>query len=119
MPAKTEYPEWYVYIEDVNAKEIKKYNVFRSYNFLEGCKKAFKKYNKPEQIEDLEKEVRSWAMYSFWSKCEYEIILSSWPEREDFNEEKIDVYDQLCLNWNSFFKYTYEHKAFFLRREKK
>ena len=28
--------------------------------------------------------------YYFWSKCEWEIILSSWPPREDFKEEKID-----------------------------
>ncbi|MBP5423889.1 MAG: hypothetical protein J6Y78_15755 [Paludibacteraceae bacterium] len=108
-------PEWYVYVENSNQKCIEKFNVFRSFNFLNGCKKTFKKF---KEVEDIEKEIKSWAMYSFWSKCEYEIVLNSLfdSEKHKFKEEKIDVYDQLMLNWDSFFKYVLEHKAYFLRR---
>lgn len=114
----TPEPEWYVYVVDVNGKTIKNYNVFHSANFLDGCKKAFKKY-KLSQAEELEKEIRSWAMYSFWSKFEYEVSISelfSSAPRLDFKTKKISVYDQLMLNWNSFLEYTIKHRAYFLRR---
>ena len=112
-------PEWYVYCENFNGKTIEKFNVFHSYNFLNGCKKAFKKYSK--DIEKLKEEIRTWAMYSFWSKSEYEVIITAWPpmpEEWNFKDIKIDIYDQLMLNWDSFVQYTLDHKAFFLRRTK-
>lgn len=120
MPRKpTPEPVWNVYIEDWNSKTINVFNVFKHWGFVEACKKEYKKYRKPEQEKELEKEIKGWAMYCFWSKCEYEVIITGWPEpREDsgFKPIKIDIYDQLMLNWDSFFKYFVEHKAFFLRR---
>ena len=112
---RTPDPEWNVYIDNVNSKQIQIFNVFHSMNFLKGCKNEFKRYQKHKDIELLEKEIKSWAMYAFWSKCEYEIVLSPWVSKSA--PRKIDVYDQLMLNWDSFFKYTFEHKAYFLRRE--
>lgn len=107
-------PEWYVYIYDSNARKIKRYNVFHSFRFNKCCKDAFKKFRKTEQIDELKKEIKSSAMYSFWSKYEYEIMLSGLPAETE--EQRIDVYDQLCMNWDAFFEYTFEHKAYFLRR---
>ena len=49
-------------------------------------------------------------MYYYWSKCEWEIILSAWPSRKDFNEEKIDVFDQINLNWDRFADYVWENR---------
>ncbi|MDY2736806.1 hypothetical protein [Intestinibacter sp.] len=37
-------------------------------------------------------------MYRWWSRCEYEIILQSWPTGR--LEQKIDVYYQLMMNIN-------------------
>lgn len=108
---------WNVYREDFNEKKIVVYNVFNHYTFHEQCKKMYRKYRKPEQVSELEKEIKSWAMYCFWSKCEYEIVLRGWVH-EDV-EEKIDIYQQLMLNWGQFFKYITDHRADFLRREKK
>lgn len=118
MATRCPDPEWYVYVQDINAREIEKFNVFRSYNFLNGCKKTFKKYQKDKVMtkDELSKEIKDWAMYSFWSKCEYEIVVSGWVSKG--NERKIDVYDQLNMNWDSFFQYVYDHKAFFLRKVK-
>lgn len=112
-----EKPVWNVYIEDYNKREIKVFNVFNHYTFFENCKKEFRRYSRHKDIEKLEHEIKGWAMYCFWSKCEYEIILTSWPEKKDFKDIKIDIYDQLNLNWDSFFKYVIEHKADFLRKE--
>lgn len=47
-------------------------------------------------------------MYYMWSKCEYEIILSPWTGRAD--DIKIDVYDQIMMNWNSFVDYVWSLK---------
>ena len=112
-------PAWYVYMEDFNEKTIKMFNVFHSHRFLEGCRKSFKRYG--NDYEKLEAEIMSWAKYSFWSKSEYEIILTSFPPTppgRTFYDVKIDVFDQLALNWNSFFEYVLKHKAYFLRRNK-
>ena len=86
---------------------------------VEQLKKEFRRYAKHKDIEKLKAEIKSWAMYCFWSKCEYEIILTSFPERKDFKQKKVDVYQQLMLNWDSFVEYVLENKAYFLRRELK
>lgn len=117
---KTPAPVWNVYVEDVNTHQIKTFNVFHSYTFITACRKIFRKYSgsflkEPGKIAELKEEIRNWAQYSFWSKCEYEIVLTGWISEK--TEKKIDVYDQLMLNWDSFFQYTYDHKAYFLRRK--
>lgn len=53
---------------------------------------AFETY---DQILDRE------CMYYYWSKCEWEVIVSAWPPR-DGSDKKIDVYYQLKANWEQF-----------------
>lgn len=53
---------------------------------------AFEAY---EQVLDRE------CMYYYWSKCEWEVIVSAWPPR-DGSDKKIDVYSQLKANWEQF-----------------
>lgn len=48
----------------------------------------------------LEEKFKRECMYYFWSKCEYEVVIQSWPSKDI--EKKIDVYDQLEANWNIF-----------------
>jgi len=112
-------PVWNVFLEDFNRKEIRTFNVFHNYTFDEQLKKEFKKYTRHKDLEKLKAEIKSWAMYCFWSKCEYEIILTSFPEKKGFKEKKVDVYQQLMLNWDSFVEYVINNKAYFLRRESK
>ena len=155
--------EWYVYNQDINAHEIKPYNVFNHGGFIKGLYQMFKdikkeqtkylkennleeplslresnKYNK--HMESFEDEyLRKECGYYFWSKCEYEIVLTSWPpyidvevidklkqEVEEHDSkwswkqqrinvpltigDKIDIYDQLRLNWDSFKRYVFEHE---------
>lgn len=64
--------------------------------------------------EKLSKEVfseklRREAMYYFWSKCEYEIILSPWTGRAD--NIKMDIYDQIMMNWDKFVDYVWSFKS--------
>ena len=77
-------------------------------------------------------------MYNFWSKCEWEVVITDWPTHitvEELNRlqkeldghtaaygnppyalsvdlrvaEKIDVYDQIMLNWDIFINYLWEN----------
>ena len=78
-------------------------------------------------------------MYYFWSKCEYEVVISSFPvhiKKEEFNRlteefkadtekyghepygmwvcpdvgSKIDIYNQVMLNFEVFVDYVWSHK---------
>lgn len=50
-------------------------------------------------------------MYWFWSKCEYEIVISPWVGRnKEEAEVKIDIYDQVMLNFNRFVDYCWSFK---------
>ena len=97
--------EWKVFYEDFNGKEIEQYNVFDHYSFMEDIKDAYKKYK--HDFGAFSEEVRRSLQYYFWSKCEWEVIISAWPERAGV-ESKIDVYDQITMNWDKFIKYTWD-----------
>lgn len=71
---------WNVYYGDFNSREIKVYNIFEHFSFYKDCVKAKKKFK--EDKDGFAEEVRSSLMYYFWSKCEWEIILSNWPDGE-------------------------------------
>lgn len=100
--------EWNVYIEDWNNKTIIAHNVFNHYSFMEDCRKIAKKY---KERDEFEHQIRSSLMYYYWSKCEWEIILSGWPATDNFDEKKIDVYDQVAMNWNHFIDYVWENRS--------
>ena len=99
--------EWNVYISDPNSRKLEHFNVFDHYRFLEDCK------------ENAWKNVRDYAAfcsklgmdvgYYFGSKCEWELIISVWPTGN--HETKIDVNDQLMLNWDQFCNYVWVHAA--------
>jgi hypothetical protein len=122
--------EWNVFHHNVNAKKIERYNVFNHSSFYNSVIKIAK--NKETFSEDLRKEV----MYYFWAKCEMEVVITSWPPYIDAKEyerltkenntwieqrgeparclnvcmtvgEKIDIYEQLMLNWDKFVEYTW------------
>ena len=95
--------EWYVYYHDSNAQKIIRWNVFNHGSFKNEVNKILQeKLNKEIFSEKLKREV----MYYFWSKCEYEIILSPWTGRAD--DIKIDVYDQIMMNFDRFVDYVWQ-----------
>lgn len=153
--------EWNVYNESFNKKEMQIYNVFKHGGFLKGLTQMFKnikkeeiaqleKYEQPltlkeankfnNYMEEFENEIlRKECLYYFWGKCEYEIVVTSWPpyinvecidklkaEVEEHSSkynwkqlqinvpltigEKISIYDQLRLNWESFKSYVFDHE---------
>ena len=124
---------WNVYRENVNTKRIEIYNIFEHASFRKDAEEAYATCKtKDEFVEQLRKSL----MYYFWSKCEWEVIITDWPTHISINElerlqdkctkhfnqwgsipyslgvnlpvaEKIDVYDQVKLNWSAFVDYTW------------
>lgn len=128
--------EWNVYTHDFNSREIKTFNIFNHGRFLEDVKKDLKKY---ETKEEFTERLRGHLFYYYGSKCEWEVVVTSWvphitmseldrinTEREEtlkkYNREpyrlyvnpdvgkKIDVYGQVRLNWDIFVDYVWSHK---------
>lgn len=128
--------EWNVYVEDINKKEIKIFNIFDHGRFLEDVKKDLKKYEIKEEFAD---RLRGHLFYYYGSKAEWEVVITSWvphitmSELDRLNEEreenkkkygrdpyslyvnpdigrKIDVYEQVRLNWCLFVDYVWSRK---------
>lgn len=99
--------QWYVYHQDPNGGAIEPWNIFQHVSFREAVIRHMKKFLTSSVREcdrrDFVKEVHSDLMYYFWCKAEYEIILKNWMGRDV--EKKIDVYDQVMLNWPQFIAY--------------
>jgi len=100
--------EWNVIYGNFNSGKIETYNIFNHYRFHEDCVKNAKKNrdNKEAFAERLKLDLK----YYYWSKCEWEVIVSHWPPAERFHDEKIDVYDQVMNNWQIFLDYVWEHR---------
>lgn len=128
--------KWNVYTHNFNSKEIKIFNIFDHSRFLEDVKKDLKKYADKEEFSE---RLRGHLFYYFGSKCEWEVVITSWvphitiselnrlnEEREktlkEYNREpyrlyvnpdvgeKTDVYEQVMLNWDLFVDYVWSHK---------
>ena len=119
----------YQKMDSICNRKIEKYNVFSHNSFL----KDVTKFPKDKKV--FAEQLRRNAMYYFWSKCEMEVIITSWPAYIDMPEygritkeindtknagrtprvvniaptvgSKIDIYEQLMLNWDAFVNYTY------------
>ena len=99
--------EWYVYYYDINSSQLKTFNIFNHRGFKNAIEAIFKKYY---SMEEFKKAVKSELMYYFWSKAEWEIVISDWFGKQV--EKKIDVYDQVMLNWDRFIEWLY-HELYY------
>lgn len=83
-----------VIVENINKKEFVSYDVIP---YLVNCYKEIKRgTKKPVNFDEFKEFIKKNSMYQWWSRCEYEIILNSWPSNN--NEKKIDVYWQIMMN---------------------
>lgn len=86
--------EWNVYKYDLNKRKFYVFNVFDNIYLYEFMQRPH---------EDFEKELDLTCKYAFWSKMQYEIVITFHDEIEHCTQ--IDVYDQLKLNWDKFVSY--------------
>lgn len=101
------FMEWNVYWSNPDTHTVVIRNVFKlSGTFNKGLA-AFKEHPKiafSQFLDDLLQLVK----YCFWCKCEYEVVIHPWACSYPA-EQKIDIYNQLVLNWKQFAHYTYAH----------
>lgn len=126
---------WNVFFEEFNKREIVVFNIFDHGSFKNAVKLAAKKFK--DDFDGFSTEIEHNLMYYFWSKSEYEVIVTSWPPyieakeldrinqevkerqekgypfyRESVNlsiGEKIDIYDQVKMNWPQFIEYLWSN----------
>lgn len=127
--------KWNVYRFNSNKKAIESYNVFNHIDVTKEIKDAYKTLPSKEEFI---KKVEQICMYYFWCKCEWEVVIASWPthitfdelsrlneENNDYKEKwghyprslvpnleydkKLDVYSQLKLNWDNFIDYLWNN----------
>ena len=96
---------WYVFEEDFNHRKIIKYDIFRHGSFAEDLKKANRMFKADKDFLD---EVERLLHYYFWAKCEHEVLIGS--PFKGTNPVKIDVWDQIEMNWDHFSKYLLENR---------
>lgn len=155
--------EYFVYNEDINRRQIIKYDVFKHIHFVRELSKMFKdiekeraRYRKENNLTGLAtpKEARAYdkymnhfedtlldniCQYHFWGRCEYETVVTSWTpsiDRKDVYKlveedkqyiakwgkpayrytpklsiaKKIDIYQQLKLNWEVFKYFVFSNE---------
>ena len=96
--------EWNVYYYSCKSRKIEPLNVFDHVRFMADVKKHIKTCKTRNELEEALKHE---AMYYYWSKCEWEILLKPLPNSSD-ETIKIDIYDQLKMNWDPFVDYVWE-----------
>ena len=128
---------WNVFCENINRKEIVKYNIFNHSGFANEVDELIK-----EDVtrDEFDEKLRMILFYYFGSKAEYEVVITSWvphidraeldrlnTEYEEYNNkwghypykinvspdvgEKVDIYSQITsLNWDIFVNYVWNHK---------
>lgn len=91
---------YYVINWDFNKDKMAPYDImpylYREY--LEDKDKfVFMKGHKiPETFEEYKEFILSASRYQFWARCEYEVIVTGWPQQK--NELKLDIYRQIEMN---------------------
>lgn len=98
--------EWYVYYHESNGSKIVAWNIFKNWRFNEEVRILLSK--KDITKEDFSIILNMKLKYCFWSKTEYEIVLSPWVGRA--TDVKVDIYDQVALNWDRFVEYVWSFK---------
>ena len=92
---------WNVYYHNINKNKIEIKNIFSHSDFSKGVKDLLWICKTKSRFEDnLKREL----CYYFWCRSEYEIYIGG----EIGN--KIDVYDQVMLNWEIFADYVWSFK---------
>ena len=99
--------KWNVFYHSVNKQEIVTLNVFNHWRFSEDVENNLKKIKDKDEFAE---KLRHDLMYYFWSKSEYEIIISPWCGERNTKDIKVDIYTQVMNNWDIFLDYVWNSK---------
>ena len=106
MKNKTAKIEWYALYYNINSRKLESINII-SRKLIEDVYKQIKS-GKITNKSNLREYLRKEFMYRYWSRSEYEILVTDWPpvtkeiDKESWVSEKsltkIDIYDQIKDN---------------------
>ena len=100
--------KWFVYRYNVNSRIIEQFNVFTHCSFKKQVIQLKRKRN-VLTYDEFSQELKNTAQYYFWAKCEYEVTVHGWPPAHSDVTIKVDIFDQLQLNWDAFVRYVYNY----------
>lgn len=101
--------EYRVITWDFSTDRVKHYDIMPYlYRRLEEKKKRKQITLKDLTLEKLKEFIDDESKYQFWARCQYEVILSSWPPRENGRRHKMDVYEQIHMNLDNIAKLMYD-----------
>lgn len=101
--------EYRVITWDFSTDRVEHYDIMPYlYRRLEEKRKKRQITLKDLTLEKLKEFIDAESKYQFWARCEYEVILSSWPPRENGRRHKMDVYEQIHMNLDNIAKLMYD-----------
>lgn len=83
-----------VILWDINKREFIPYDIFPY--LRKAYQEAKERNEEPKTFEEFKEFIRKESMYMWWSRCQYEILISDWPTQS--KTEKIDVHYQVMMN---------------------
>ena len=99
--------KWNVYIHNINLDKIEKYNIFEHGSFMKDLEKACQECESKDMFAE---KIKSELRYYFWSKCQWEIVISPWVGSSKPCDIKIDVFDQVMMNFDIFVDYVWDNR---------
>lgn len=99
---------WNVFYHDFNRQKMTTFNIFDHDGFAYYVQKDLEN---SKDKEEFRTKLKSNLMYYFWSKGEYEIIISPWCGNKNTEDIKVDVYTQVMNNFDIFLDYVWKHKG--------
>lgn len=93
--------KWNCFAWNFNTDKLYWFNVLND-DLLKDIEATYKAKRTTNRA-DFSEVVKRWAMWHYWSKCEWEVIITDWPKYN--NEYKMDVFEQLEANWEIFTDY--------------
>ena len=97
---------WYVLMYNMNSKMINTYDVFDHSGFYNDVKKLLVS---DLGVDDFKEKLRRSFQYWFWCRCEFEVLVCGWSPSHKDVEKKIDIYEQVMLNWDVFVDYVFNY----------
>lgn len=95
---------WKVILHDFNSDKVIKYDVLKNNDYLvDRIKKAIKK-KEVTKYDELKELVSHILKATYWSRTEYEILVSGLHTRRE-EPEKIDAWFQLEMNIDNLVEY--------------
>lgn len=102
---------WNVHNHKSNKDEIEEFNIFHHTSFNKNVKRILKSYKKSDDKESFAKEMDRELHYYFWSKCEWEVIITKidgkimlYPWIGSKTKNTLDVTNDKDFNWIEFYE---------------